>query len=174
MEQIRAVVDEEGLDALGKLNRVYEASRKWQATNLELVMTIVKAMYQDENLLLRHKIEMRSLVLCIPVFSRIIAQGAREGIFDVSSPEDMSEMILRIGNNLSDSTTRLFLEADEKPENLEIIERKIILYEQAVERILGAPKGSIHVLDKGFLRDFTKRYYSKPGKKKEQFAEAGH
>jgi len=161
MERIQEAVDKEGLDALGKMNKVYEASRQWQASNVELVMTILKVMYQDENLLLRHRIQQRSLELSVPVFSQIIEQGIQEEIFDAEDPMEISEMILRIGNNLSDSTTVLFLQSEGNPENLEIIERKIILYERAVERILGAPKGSIHVLDKDFLRAFARKYFSK-------------
>lgn len=161
MEQIQLAVDEEGLDALGKLNKVYEASRRWQASKVELVMTILKVMYQDENLLLRHRIQQRSLELSVPVFSQIIAQGIREGVFDAEDPMEIGEMILRIGNNLGDSTTVLFLQSEGNPENLEIIERKIILYERAVERILGAPKGSIRVLDQEFLRAFARKYFSK-------------
>ncbi len=170
MQQVQVVVDEERLDALSKLNKVYEVSRSWQASNVELVMTILKVMYMDENLLLRHKIQQRSLELCIPIYSKIIEQGLREGTFDVSDPKEVAEMIIRIGNNLGDTTTVLFLDEENMPGNLQIIERKIALYEEAVERILGASKGSVQVLDKEFLRAFAEQCYARQGKKMEHQA----
>ena len=133
MQRIQAVVDEPGLDALARMNRMHEASREWQASNVELVMTILKVMYQDENLLLRYRIQERSREQCVPVFSKIIAQGIQEGVFDADSPEEIGEMILRLGNSLTDTTIGPFLELREKPENLKLIERKIELYQQAID-----------------------------------------
>lgn len=165
MHQIQAVVDHEDLDALGKLNRVYETAREWQIANVELVMTILGVMYRDENLLLKHRIQQRSLEMSVQIFSTIIAQGLREGTFDISAKaEEVGELILRMGNDLSDSTTVLYLRLDENPEKLGIIVDKIALYQEALERILGAAKGSIRVLDRHFLNDFTEKYYKSQGK----------
>ena len=95
--------------------------------------------------------------LSAPVFSKIIAQGITEGVFHAGDAADLGEMILRIGNDLNDILVELFIEVREKPENLGIIERKLKLYETAVERILGAPKDSVQVLDKEFLKKFVRK-----------------
>jgi len=160
MLQVQAVVGEQSLDALGKLNRVYEASRQWQSANVELVMTILKVMYNEENLQLRRKIQRRSLELSVPVFSEIIEQGSKEGAFDVRAYQAVSELILRMGDDLNEITVPLFLEAKEHPEQLERVREWLTLYERSVERILGAPQGSIHILDEAFLNTFAQRYFS--------------
>lgn len=160
MLQVEALVGEEGLDALAKINRVYEASRQWQKSNVELVMTILSVMHKDENLLLRHKIEQRSLDLCIPVFAKIVQQGVEEGVFRVNACEEVAELILRIGNNLSEITVPLFLQAEQDLKYLERVKHWLTLYEQAVERVLGIPEGSIHILDQEFLDAFAERYFS--------------
>lgn len=169
MLQVQAVVGEQSLDALGKLNRVYEASRRWQMANVELVMTILKVMYKEENLLLRRKIQRRSRELCIPVFSEIIEQGSKEGTFDVQAHLAISEMILRMGDDLNEITVPLFLEAKDHPEQLERVREWLTLYERSMERILGAPEGSIHILDEAFLESFAERYFSgkRPPRRKE-------
>ena len=165
MDKINKIYDEKDLNAIGKLNKIYEVSRNWQYSNVDLIKTILEVVYKDENILLRHKMQKRSLELCIPLYTKIIIEGIEEGIFNTTDPEYISEMILCMGNNLGESTSLLFLEIDSKPENLEIIEKKIVIYEAAVERILGAPKGSLHILDSQFLRKFTKEYFSNKEKK---------
>ncbi len=159
MAEIEAVATSEGLNALEKLNLVYDASRRWQAQNMDLVMTILKAMYKDENLLLRHKIQTRGLEMSTPLFSDIIAQGDKEGLFDVEDPREIGELVLRMGNDMSNTATVLFLDIPNNPGNLDRVERKIEVYQDAVARILGAPKGSIRILDKEFIREFARKYF---------------
>ncbi len=159
MAEIEAVATSEGLNALEKLNLVYDASRRWQSQNMDLVMTILKAMYKDENLLLRHKIQTRGLEMSTPLFSDIIAQGVKEGLFDVEDPREIGELVLRMGNDMSNTATVLFLDIPNNPGNLDRVERKIEVYQDAVARILGAPKGSIRILDKEFIREFARKYF---------------
>lgn len=158
-EIIEKVTSDPNLGALERLNKVYEVSRSWQSTNLELIRTILRVMYREENILLKQKMQERSVAVLTPLFESIITQGIEEGVFQTKYPKEVGELILRIGNNLGESTSLLFLELDQNPENLDEIEKRIIVYEDAVERILGAPKGSIQILDKEFLRQFTEDYF---------------
>lgn len=161
LAEIESVATSEGLNALEKLNLVYEASRRWQSQNMDLVMTILKVMYKDENLLLRHKIQTRSLDLSTPLFASIIAQGVKEGIFNVGDPREIGELVLRMGNDLGNTATVLFLDIPDNPGNLDRVERKIEVYQESVARILGAPEGSIRILDKEFIREFARKYFFK-------------
>jgi hypothetical protein len=53
------------------------------------------------------------------------------------------------------SLAGLVLELPSKPENLSILQRKVDLYLNAVERILGAPTGCVKSMDKSFYEAFA-------------------
>jgi hypothetical protein len=55
---------------------------------------------------------------------------------------------------MRETNAKLFLEMEEKPENWEILERKIGFYERSIERILRAPAGSIQTMDEEAMRVF--------------------
>ena len=156
LEQIRAVVDQENLSALDKLNQVFAISRSWKVAHRHLIKTILEVIYRDENVIIRHKMTMRSVELSAPEMVKVVKQGVQEGVFDVAYPEQSGEMILYVSSTMSDIIARLFLELEEKPGNLPIIDRKIDLYEDLMERILGAPTGSIQVLDRTFLQEMLR------------------
>jgi hypothetical protein len=89
-----------------------------------------------------------------PVYSDIIRQGVQEGVFNTPFPEDAGELILQLGSSMGDVISRLLLEIDEKPENRDILWKKIRLYENTIERILGVQEGLLKLFDKDQVAAF--------------------
>ncbi|MEE9162719.1 MAG: TetR/AcrR family transcriptional regulator [Candidatus Neomarinimicrobiota bacterium] len=156
MAQVGQIAEAENEDALSKLNRVFAVSRSTKVANKELVMALVKVFYRDGNVLLRHKLNNRTVALAGPQFARIIRQGVAEGVFDTSDPDDAGEMIMRLGVDLNEQIAPLILQLDENPKNLDLLTGKIDVYEDAIARILGSPPGSIQVQDRTFFQELLK------------------
>ncbi|MBA7647581.1 HTH-type transcriptional repressor KstR2 [subsurface metagenome] len=154
LEQLHSIVEDRNLSALEKFNRYFAGSRDTKEKSEEIAKTVLRVMYEDENILLRHKARVRCMELVVPELGKIIAQGIQEGIFNVPYPERTAEMILMLGGEMKDIYARLFLELDEKPENITLAKQLIDQYEDAIARMLAAPEGSIRFHEQLNLRDF--------------------
>lgn len=143
LEVLKPVVENEELSALDKLNDYLAASRKWRPANLGTVLAVAEVLYRDENIIIRHKIDKRIVTLMKPLLSRILSQGVREGVFDVADPGETAVLLLGMMNVMAEIQTRTLLERKQDPEVLSFLQRRANLNLEFVERILGAPRGSI-------------------------------
>jgi len=154
LERLHSIVEDVHLNALEKINRYFAGSQGHEEKSEEIAKTVLRVMYEDENILLRHKARVRSMELVVPELAKIITQGVEEAIFDVPYPERTAEMILMLGGEMKDIYARLFLDLDEKPENITLAKQLIDQYEDAIARMLAAPEGSIRFHEQLNLKDF--------------------
>jgi AcrR family transcriptional regulator len=156
LDRVNKLVEKQDINALEKLNKFFVTIRDYKVENLELMKMLMKVMYRDENLLMRHKMFQQSLEWLTPEFVKIIKQGINEGCFHPADEVETAELIFSMSLSLNESTVKLLLEAEKKPENLDKIEKRLKVYERSVERILGAPEGSFSVVERRFIELFIK------------------
>ena len=155
--EIEKITERTDLDALAKLNRAYITTRNVKLENIELIKLYLKVLYKDENIILRHKIYMSNVDLLVPEFAKIIQQGVEEKVFNTPFSRKAARLIFELAQILSDSTAKLFLEMDENPGIIEKLKKEIDIYEDGVERIIGAKKGSINIVDRKVLKNILKK-----------------
>jgi len=131
------------LDALQKLLLFFKSFKDAKVESRDLMVLLMKTMYNDENLVFRHKIFKRNMMNLMPEFLKILKQGITENVFHIDDLEETAEMIFAMSYQSNETTTALLLELDQKPENMDKIERKIRYLERSVEKLLGAPENSI-------------------------------
>lgn len=122
--------------AIVKLNRFLAASREWRLTHFGLVREILAVLASDENAIIRQKMHARNVQLGLPVVAGILRQGAAEGVFDVADPDATAELLLDLASAVGDAQARALSDTQG-------IRRRAEAYTQAMERIIGAPKGAI-------------------------------
>jgi AcrR family transcriptional regulator len=152
-ETIKPIVDS-GNGAIDKFRNLIHNVGAVKIDNKEILLQVIKVLYRDVNLITRHKIYMKNIERLGPVYSDIIRQGVQEGVFNTPFPEDAGELILQLGSSMGDVISRLLLEIDEKPENRGILWKKIRLYENTIERILGVQEGLLKLFDKDQVAAF--------------------
>ena len=145
--QLNEIVESNILNALEKLNGIFQKSVAFKTDNIELICTILKTFYSDNNLLLREKLNERNLAKTIPIFTQIITQGKNEGFFNIEDSESIAKIILLLGIGISNSGAKIYGELKENPEKINDLKKMYISYQTALERILGAPKDSIYPID---------------------------
>lgn len=155
-DQIAASLQDDSVSALERLNRFFAASWRWKLANIGVLIEVARILYRDENIIIRHKMNMRTAALVAPPLANVIAQGVKEGVFDVADPQEAAMFILHMGNSVGEMQVKSLLELEDKPENMAVMERRITLYLKALEGILGAPKGSIEVVDKDFFEGISR------------------
>ena len=144
---IKDIPKMEDLSPIQKMNRFMEITSNWKLANIDIISEAVKVLYRDENAIILRKMNMRTLREFAPVLAEIIRQGMEEGTFDVEFSRDAAEMILLLSRAMGDQQAEDMLKLEDDPESMQRIMHRARLYLEAMERILGAPRGSIFPLD---------------------------
>lgn len=152
--EIDNVFERGDLDAMGKFNALMDLGRAIKTKNLDLMKMLIKAMYNEDNLILRYKILRSRVKMMIPKFAGIIEQGKAEGTFSVDYPLEVSELLYTMGLNVNESVGELLLSLPDNPDNMDKIDRKLHAYERAIERILGIRENSFTVGNREFIEMF--------------------
>ena len=141
--QINESIDDPGMDAITKLNRMFESSAATKADNRELILTVLRTVYNDRNIMMRQKMTTRQVAVGGPLMSRIIHQGIAEGVFNTAHPDHIADLIFGLSNGWGEKFASLMLTLEDHPENKALIFQNVEIFEDAIERLLGAPSGSI-------------------------------
>jgi AcrR family transcriptional regulator len=150
-----AIVRDSHLTAIEKLQRYFDTAVRWKTAEKTFVMELVRVWYSDENALARQKMMAMMVKYATPLFIEIIRQGVREGTFSTPYPEYASQVNINLLQALGDTFAELLISEEANQNNaLQRAETLIVAYNDALERILGAPKGSIHLMDAEALKEW--------------------
>ncbi|GAI82472.1 unnamed protein product [marine sediment metagenome] len=150
------------MNAIEKFNKFFQALTVVSMQNIDVFLVTFKVMFRDENTIIRVKMYRRMVDKNTPLFSSIIEQGIKEGVFNNPYPNDAAELLMQIGANLDETIGRLILHENETLKHLaKIMVQKIKLYLDAMERILGAPKDSLRVYILDDYEEMAKMFYKK-------------
>jgi TetR/AcrR family transcriptional regulator, transcriptional repressor for nem operon len=142
-----AIVQDPHLSALEKLHHYFDMSTRWKTSKRAFVTELVKVWYSDENALARQKMLARTVEHMGPFFKEIIKQGVGEAVFTTPYPEVASQVIINLIYDLAYESGQMFIAQDVKESaNLQRIETLYMAYSDVLERVLGAPKGSIQFM----------------------------
>jgi len=159
MTAVRPIIEAE-TDSIEKLRGLFNTIGTIKLKNMELVFQVANVLYRDENLITRYKMNIKFLEKFGSLFSRIVRQGVREGTFNTPFPDDAGELIIQLGTCMGENISRLLLELDKKPSSRKILEAKIKMYENTIERIVGAEEGSLKLFDTNMLNTFFREEQS--------------
>ena len=148
---VAPILEDAALSAIDKLNQYIKAARAWRLTNIDAIKEVMRIIYRDENIIIRHKMHAHSVSRVAPLFTQLIQQGINEGVFKNEYPEETAEALLHLSNILGDANAKLFLDLAGRLENRHLIKRRINFYGDMLERLLGAPKGSIESVSDEFI-----------------------
>ncbi len=155
--EIKKIVEKKDLDAISKLEKAYSVAGNIKLENIQLIKLMLKILYKKDNLILRYKVYKSNVELVVPEFAKIIEQGVKEKLFNTPYPYEAARLFFELGSILGDAISKLLLELEEKPENMDKMVKEIEVYEDAMERILGAKKGAINIVNREMLENFREK-----------------
>jgi len=156
LKEVKKIVEKNDLNAIDKLNKAYAVVGSVKLENIELLKVLLKAFYNDRNLFFRHKMFMSSMEILAPEFSKIIRQGVNEKVFNTPFPDESARLIFEIANTFSGKVPQLIMDLDKNPENLNKVEKEYRVYENAIERIIGAEEGTAEIVNRNILKKFLR------------------
>jgi AcrR family transcriptional regulator len=160
------IVNDTQLPALEKLQRLLSTAGRWKADQMTLMLAIMRIWYADENVLVRQKQLTVGLLRVVPLFAAIVRQGVAEGIFSTLHPDQAGEIIFSLGESLANALAGIILTEppapaarssglEPVPRQLERMQAIVCAYNDAFERVLGAPPGSIVLVEPQVLHQWA-------------------
>ena len=144
------IVNDPQLSAIHKLHAYFDSALKWKSGRKAFMMELLRVWLSDENAIVRQKLMNTTIEYVIPMLAEIIRQGKREGVFTAPYPEQTCQVMIYTLLGLSNSIIELLI-SDESERNAAQVKQTVSEYSNALndttERLLGAPKGSMHLID---------------------------
>lgn len=148
------VIKDPDLTALEKLHHFFDTAVRWKTEQKSFFIGLLRVWYQDENAIVRQKVTAAGLTQIKPLLAQIIQQGADEGIFTATHPNLTADLVMALFQGMSENLAGLFLMENPGKEILDRIKNTITAYTDALERVLRAPCGSIHLMDTSTLEEW--------------------
>jgi AcrR family transcriptional regulator len=140
------------LPALEKLHRFFATVSSWKTARKVFFLALLRVWYRDDNAIVRQKLYTIGTTWLAPWLSAVIHQGVEEGVFVTSYPDRVGEVVLALVVELGETLGRLLLSFEPESDDLLRIEGTVAVYTDALERVLGAPKGSLQIVDAETLK----------------------
>ena len=148
------IVENPHLPALEKLQRFFDTAVQWKTERKAFMIELTRVWYADHNAIVRQKMMAMLSRGAIPLLSEIFRQGIREGVFNIPFPDQVGAIYVALMQAVGDGFAELLLVDAPRGDELQRAERLVAAFTDALERVLGAPAGSLHLMDTESLKEW--------------------
>jgi AcrR family transcriptional regulator len=159
---LQPIVDDDSLAALDKLEKFFGATARWKLANRLYLMALLRVWYHDDNILVRQRLSVEGYrTLGLPLISRVIRQGVAEGVLSTPYTDQLGEVLMTLFLGMGDGVAKALLELPvdalegEREQCFRRMVQHVETYTGAIERILGAPEGSLKFFDLELLHEWV-------------------
>jgi AcrR family transcriptional regulator len=151
---VQDVLDDPRLDPLNRLNGLLAKSRQAKIETASEAWALFETMFRPENLVLFHRINLAAGASFSPLLVKIIRQGVEDGTFRTFDPEGVADMVMQFGMATHGVVAKAIASGSDADMDvaIETLEKRVRLYEVALDRILGLPDGSVRISELGYVR----------------------
>lgn len=149
VKDLEAIVADDLL-AIAKWQKVVHLSHTWQMKKEPAVSEIGRILRSDKNVILHHKLNASWLKVSTPEITKIIIQGVFEGVFNVEYASETAVILVRLIDHLNEELDNLVTNTKEVDTLNMLITQKLAAAQSIVEHLLGAPTGSIPMVENQF------------------------
>ncbi len=153
-EIITPIVNDPHLSALEKFQRYFDTVARWKTAQKDFLLALLRVWYTDDNAVVRQKVTSIGLKRITPLLTKIIRQGIQEGVLTTTYPDRVCEVIFSMMLGMSDTLAEIILDQAANENALSRLESTIGVYTTALEQVLGAPIGSLRLIDAESLKEW--------------------
>jgi AcrR family transcriptional regulator len=154
LQLLNPIVQDPHLPALEKLQRFFDTAVRWKTARKTFMIELLHVWYADHNAIVRQKMLAMSSRHTLPLLTAIFHQGIREGVLNIPFPDQIGVILLSFIQGIGDAFAELLLAREPQGDELQRAERLIAAYNDALERVLGAPAGSLYLMDAESLKEW--------------------
>lgn len=151
---LRPIVEAKDLSALEKFRRYFDAAGRWKVSQKTFMLNLFRVWHADANAIMRQKQEAASIKRIAPMLAEIVQQGMNEGVFSTQFPEQFGNIFVGLSHGFEEKLVELLLTDHPPPDAVPQLEAVIGAYSASIERILGAPAGSLPLGDINVLKEW--------------------
>ena len=152
-EESERILSESNLNAVEKLNLLFGTSSIFHQDSMDFIALMLRVAYKEGQVMLREQMKLTSMRLIKPLVDEVIQEGVKENLFFVKYPNSMGSLLLLLGHNMTDKISYILATSDEDPDSFNKIIEELKVYRYAIETLLNAPYGSIHLYDEERIND---------------------
>jgi AcrR family transcriptional regulator len=150
-----SIVQDGSLPALEKLEQFFRTASQWKIERKDFMLGLLHAWYSDENAIVRQKMQAMSIQWYAPMLVSIIQQGIHEGVLHCAYPDMAGEVSLHLLMGMGDTISDILLSKEAAGVEKTRLQHTLEVYIDAMERVLGAPVGSIKIIDPTILEQWV-------------------
>jgi len=170
LQLLNPIVQDPQLPALEKLQHFFDTAVRWKTARKTLMLELLRVWYADHNAIVRQKVLAMWTKHALPLLTEIFHQGIREGVLNIPFPDQVGIILVSFVQGLGDAFAELLLTPEPRGDELQRAERLIAAYNHALERVLGAPAGCLHLMDTESLKEW---FVAPQGHTEEKIADRG-
>jgi AcrR family transcriptional regulator len=152
---VNPIIQNGRLSAIEKLQAFFDSLNNWKLAHKTYLMALTKVLYSDDNAIFRQKLITAGIQRFTPLLTQIIHEGQQEGILRPDYPDQAGEVVWALLHNLGDTVVYWLLDRKPDCDGLEHITKLVAAYTAAMECMLGAPPGSIKLIDEALLSEWA-------------------
>ncbi len=147
-------VNDAALPTLDKLRQFFAAIVRVSTEQRELALAMLPVLFSDENAIVREKLRARIPEQLAPLLGRIVEQGIEERVLAARDAEQVGRVAIGLLLDLDDTLCRKLTTPESGSADWQFIQRTLTAYIDALERVLGAPSGSLVLIDAAELQEW--------------------
>jgi len=154
LQLLLPIVHDPVLPALEKLQRYLATANRWKIGQKAFFLALLRVWFADDNAIVRQKLRATAIREIAPLLAEIIRQGIQEGVMTATYPDQVGEVIASLAQDAGEAVGALLFSFDPERDDMQRVERTIVVYTDAFERLLGVPPGSLTLVDDQTLREW--------------------
>ncbi len=152
MAVVRPLIADPGMDAITKWNLIFQMIGSWKTGKKEELLVIARTMGMPENLPLQHRLRLELTRQVASEFALVVVQGIQEGVFDTDYPQLTTEHAFAVMTAASDRILDILINEGQFEDPALEAWNRICAAQTAIERLLGAPCGSLFLTNQETLK----------------------
>jgi AcrR family transcriptional regulator len=152
LAQVARIVNDDSLNAIDKFHAYFATIARLKGEQKEFLVALMRVWFSDDNAVVREKLRREQVRLVTQHIATIVRQGVSEGAFTLADPDSMARVVLSLILDTGDEAGELFMQRQAGEIDLDTVRRRFQTYQTALERVLGVPSGTLHLIDEVTLR----------------------
>jgi AcrR family transcriptional regulator len=148
---LHPAIDDPALSAMDRFQLVFAGIARWKGERTELLLAVVQVWNADDNAIVREKFRQGVVRRMAPLLASIVAQGQAEGRFGGLDPDSVGRVLVALMLGANETATELYFDRHAGEVSFEVVERRLGAFQQAFERILDLPAGSLTLVNREAL-----------------------
>jgi AcrR family transcriptional regulator len=149
--RVEPLLDDPNLSATQKLNSLFSGIAQFKAERKDFVLEVMRVWLSEGNAIVRERLRRQASRRQLGWLERIVRQGIAEGTFSSCFPDHLARVLGALIGGMGDLAFELWVGRQDGTVTMEEVTRTFDAYQEAFERMIGVPPGTLHFLDESTL-----------------------